>query len=197
MELNLTLALFNGQAQVHARCNSFDELKLVKSFLVEQGLLTNPAAAANTAIGAQTAAAPVAQQTAGDVGNQQQAAQEPAGNEQKATRTRAKKDAAATATDQGGSTQSQTSAPASAGSNGAAPTIQDVTAAITDVANKWDVSEAMALNKRFGVKKAGELKPEQFAEYIAFARDCLANNRKPTEAQLPEGAAADDVSSLV
>lgn len=186
MELNLTLALFNGQAQVHARCNSFDELKQVKSFLVEQGLLRDPAIP-------QTAAAAVAQQVAAN----QTAAQEPSGNEQKATRTRANKDAAATATDQGGSTQSQTSAPASAGSNGAAPTIQDVTAATTDVANKWDVSEAMALNKRFGVKKAGELKPEQFAEYIAFARDCLANNRKPTEAQLPEGAAADDVSSLV
>lgn len=196
MELNLTLALFNGQAQVHARCNSFDELKLVKSFLVEQGLLSVPAiAAANTAIGAQTAAAAAAaQQTTGDVGNQQQAA--PAEAPKRGRKPSAASAAAVTSTD---TTNASTvdAGGAAAGTAQAAPTIQDVTAAITDVANKWDVSEAMALNKRFGVKKAGELKPEQFAEYIAFARDCLANNRKPTEAQLPEGAAADDVSSLV
>lgn len=80
----------------------------------------------------------------------------------------------------------------------AGPTIEEVTAALTAVADKFGIQEALAMNQRFGVKKAGELNSDQYADYIAFANGCVADDRKPSQAQ-EENASEneDDVASLV
>lgn len=84
----------------------------------------------------------------------------------------------------------------------AGPTIEEVTAALTAVADAFGVPEAFTMNQRFGVKKAGELKPEQYADYIKFAKHCVDDEAAPSGAH-PEfdgdgGAPADeDVSGLV
>lgn len=78
----------------------------------------------------------------------------------------------------------------------AGPTIEEVTAQLTAVADKFGVPEALAMNKRFGVKKAGELKPEQYADYIKFAKHCIDDDVAPT-ASHEEAAEETDVTSLV
>lgn len=184
MELTLTLILSGGAANLQAKCNSFHELDSVKEYLTKHGLL------GGTPSTATQAEAPAGQQS----GEAQAATTEKAG------RGRSKKaDAANAAAASTGETNASAASAggAVAGTASNAPTIQDVTAAITEVANKFGLQEAQFLNQRFGVKKAGELKQDQFAEYVAFARECLAANRKPSEAALPEGAANEDVSSLV
>lgn len=186
MELTLTLILSDGAANLQAKCNSFHELDSVKDYLTKHGLLGNVSAPA------------VAAQAEAQTGQQSGEAQ--AATTEKAGRGRSKKaDAANAAAASTGETNALAASAggAVAGTAPNAPTIQDVTAAITDVSNKFGLREAQFLNQRFGVKKAGELKQEQFAEYVAFARECLAANRKPSEAALPEGAANEDVSSLV
>lgn len=80
---------------------------------------------------------------------------------------------------------------------GAGVTWDDVVESMTKVADTFSVAEALVMNKRFGVKKAGELKEEQWADYVEFANDCLANKRAPSAAQPKEEAAEEDVSDLV
>ena len=45
--------------------------------------------------------------------------------------------------------------------------IEDVTSAITSLANKTSLQVARGVLEKFGVKRAGELKPDQFADVIA------------------------------
>ncbi|MFL9934266.1 hypothetical protein P0D88_34965 [Paraburkholderia sp. RL18-103-BIB-C] len=69
-----------------------------------------------------------------------------------------------------------------------AATIQDVTKAVTDYAAAQGPTEARALFARFGVSRGGDLKPEQFAEFVATAVDYTARGIKATDAELPEGS---------
>lgn len=67
-------------------------------------------------------------------------------------------------------------------------TIQDVTKAVTDYAAAQGPTEARALFARFGVSRGGDLKPEQFADFVKTATDYTARGIKATDAQMPEGA---------
>jgi hypothetical protein len=62
-------------------------------------------------------------------------------------------------------------------------TIQDVTKAVTDYAAKLGPTEARALFARFGVTRGGDLKPEQFADFVSTALDYTARGIKASEAQ--------------
>jgi hypothetical protein len=77
-------------------------------------------------------------------------------------------------------TKPETAAPAA--------TITEVTKAVTDYAAKFGPAEARALFSRFGVSRGGDLKQEQFADFIATATDYLARGVKASEAEMPEGA---------
>ena len=83
----------------------------------------------------------------------------------------------------------------------AAPTIEDVVAEMTKIADEFGVPEALILNKRFGVKKAGELKEAQYADYIKFAKHCIADKVAPSGAHPAfDGGSTEpeeDVTSLV
>lgn len=98
-------------------------------------------------------------------------------------------------------------ADAAAGAKGSdVKTIEEVTATITKYANKFGVPETILLNGRFGVQKAGELKPTQYADFIAFAQTCIDNDKPASEAGKQDDTtdedaggtpAGPDMSSLV
>lgn len=52
---------------------------------------------------------------------------------------------------------------------------EDVTAAVTELANATNLETARALLSDFGVKRAAELKPEQYASFVEACKTGLAN----------------------
>lgn len=98
------------------------------------------------------------------------------------------------------STESKPAAKAADSAKTAAgPTLEDVVAEMTKVADEFGVPEALILNKRFGVKKAGELKEAQYADYIKFAKHCIADKIAPSGSHpdFEAGSSEEDVTSLV
>lgn len=80
----------------------------------------------------------------------------------------------------------------------AAPTLEDVVAELTKVADEFGMPEALILNKRFGVKKAGELKEAQYADYIKFAKHCLDDKIAPSGSHPDfDAGSEEDVTALV
>ena len=176
MKLNLNINI-NANSQLFIEATSLEELDAVRSYLQGQGIATGlPEGAA---------------QGEKAVTEKPKAETKPAASEKpkadaKTKEAPAKKDAKAAAT----------------AKTVAGPTIEEVTAALTAVADKFGVPEALAMNKRFGVKKAGELKAEQYADYIKFANHCVEDEVEPTGSHEDfeggqDAAEEDDVNSLV
>jgi hypothetical protein len=174
MKLNLNINI-NPNSALFIEASSLAELDAVREYLQGQGIQTGlPDGKGAEKVAKPEGASPAAAKT-----------EKPAAGAKK--EAPAKKDAKAAA-----------SAKTVAG-----PTIEEVTAALTAVADKFGVPEALAMNKRFGVKKAGELKAEQYADYIKFANHCVEDEVEPTGSHEDfngtgeEAAEEDDVNSLV
>jgi hypothetical protein len=144
--------------QISAKCESFEEAAQVKAWLIEQGLIAGEAPRAPAAEVVDVQAEIV------------EPTPEPEAKPATKSKSTAKREAA----------QKAEPAPAA--------TITDVTKAVTDYAAKFGPAEARALFSRFGVSRGGDLKPEQFADFIATATDYLARGVKASEAELPEGS---------
>lgn len=186
MKLNLIINTPNYQLACEA--SSLTEFSELRNYLAAEGLIGGG--------GGQTKAPP-AEEVKKDAAK---------GNDQKADATTA---AASTTAEKataakGGKGNAKADAKAAATAKTAAgPTIEEVTAKLTAVADKFGVPEALLMNKRFGVKKAGELAPEQYATYIAFADHCVKDDVAPSGSH-PEFDEAgeqaeeeEDVSNLV
>jgi hypothetical protein len=76
-------------------------------------------------------------------------------------------------------------------------TLDDVTAVLSEVVEKFGVPEALAGLKRFGVQKAGQLDKAQYADFIEFANHCVTDNVKPTEAHENKNEDDDGMAGLV
>jgi sRNA-binding protein len=166
MQLVIQVGFPNGQ--VTATIDGFDEATAVHNWLSDQGLIPGGRHASNTVDADTTQNANLELQQAQAL---EQAAAEAA------AKTLAKK-AAATA-------KKAAEKPADPP---AGPNVSDVTKAVTDYAAKFGPTEARALFARFGVNRGGDLKPEQFVEFIDTARDYIARDIKASDAVMPEGA---------
>ncbi|HJQ13050.1 MAG TPA: hypothetical protein VJ840_18605 [Gemmatimonadaceae bacterium] len=171
--MKLTIQLNNATGVFVGEASSIIEFEAIRSYLIEQGMF---GAAPRT-----EAADPKAETaTAGTVKE----------GTKPSTKGNAKKDKPEP------EAKPADAAPAAdTAKTAAAPTIEDVVAVMTKVADEFGVPEALILNKRFGCKKAGELKDTQYAEYIAFATKCLNEKRAPSASH--ETAETEDVSGLV
>lgn len=178
MKLIINFPTANG-GQFVAEASSIVEFEAIRTYLAEQGLVVAGAAA----------------QAAGKPAEQKAAAPETP-----------KSDAKPTAGSKGKAASRETPAEPAAkaadtAKTAAGPVIEDVVAEMTKVADEFGVPEALILNKRFGVKKAGELKEEQYADYIKFAKHCLADKVAPSGAHPAfDGGSTEpdeDVTSLV
>ena len=56
-------------------------------------------------------------------------------------------------------------------------TLEDVTAAMQEVIVKVSTEAAIALFGQFGASKRSELKPEQYADFVAKARERVAQGK--------------------
>jgi hypothetical protein len=169
MELIINVAFPNGQ--ISAKLESFEEAAAVKAWLIEQGLIAGEAPrapAAEQVVDVQTSE-PAETATADHSATIAQAKAEIKAAEPEAKPTRKPR-----------ATKPEPEAPAA--------TITEVTKAVTDYAAKFGPAEARALFSRFGVSRGGDLKPEQFADFIATATDYLVRGVKASEAEMPEGA---------
>lgn len=174
MKFNL-LIQGNGY-QLSTEASSIGEFTEIRDFLRKEGLIGAPGTQTATGSGTQ---AP--EKNAGKAEEVKKEADKP--------KTEAKPKAEA---------KKEPAKAADTAKTAAGPTIEEVTAVLSAVADKFGVPEALALNKRFGVKKAGELDAAQYADYIKFAHHCLDDEAKPTDAHPDfDGAKDDDVSSLV
>lgn len=170
MKFIITLPLQTG-GHIQVEAYSPEDFNAARNYLVEQGLVfapsnaaAPPAAAANTVAGSQ---------------------QPDGGAEQPAARGRGrprKEESAA---------QQAAAGSAPAASSAKTVTVEDATTALQAYVQKFGVQEAMALNQRFGVQKLGQLKPEQYADYVKLAEDCMSTGKPASAAQ------SDDMSSLV
>jgi hypothetical protein len=169
MELVISIGFPNGQFS--AKCDTFAEADSVKAWLAGQGLIpAGQAQAPAPMVEPEKVAelvpmneAPTPDELAHvamEQAAQAEAAEAAAAKEAKKAAAAAKK-AAATAKPAG--------------------SITDVTRAVTDYAAKFGPQEARALFARFGVNRGGDLKPEQFDDFIATALDYLARGVKASE----------------
>lgn len=165
MELIISVGFNNGQ--VSAKCSTFEEANAAREWLSTQGILPALAGAVPPAQPTDDSAArAAAEQTIAEAEKEVKPATK--------SKSVAKREAV------------QKAEPAAAESP--AVTIADVTKAVTDYAAAQGPTEARALFSRFGVSRGGDLKPEQFAEFVATAIDYTARGIKATDAQMPEGA---------
>lgn len=171
MQLVIQVGFPNGQ--VTATLGDFDEATALHDWLSLQGLIPASARPAANTVDVD-ARAGTAQQANLDL--QQAQAQEQAAAEA-AAKTLAKKAAAA-----------KKAADAKPAVEKEGPSVSDVTKAVTDYAAKFGPTEARALFARFGVNRGGDLKPEQFVDFIDTARDYIARDIKASDAVMPEGA---------
>lgn len=163
MELIISVGFNNGQ--VTAKCETFEEANAARHWLNTQGIL--PALAGAVKPGPDVS------------DNEARAAAEQAVHEAElAAELAAAKPAP----------KPRATKPKAAPAEEITTSINDVTKAVTDYAAAQGPTEARALFSRFGVTRGGDLKPEQFAEFVAVARDYTARGIKATDAQLPEGS---------
>lgn len=167
MQLVIQVGFPNGQ--VSATVGGFDEATAVHNWLSRQGLIPAPPMNASNTVDEDTA-------QSANLELQQAQAQEQAAAEA-AAKTLAKKAAAA-----------KKAADAKPAVEKEGPSVSDVTKAVTDYAAKFGPTEARALFARFGVNRGGDLKPEQFVDFIDTARDYIARDIKASDAVMPEGA---------
>lgn len=80
--------------------------------------------------------------------------------------------APAAAAEQTAETQNAASEQTTAGKGTSSPsvTLDDVTAAVTNLANATSLAVAREVLNQFGVKRSSELKPEQYAAFVAACR---------------------------
>lgn len=181
--MKLNILIQGAGYQLSGEASSLTEFVELRDFLRREGL-----------IGAVTqpgSGAPQDTKTEKDAGKAEEV--------KKSTETEKKAEPSPAASSKaGGKGKSDAKAAAATAKTAAGPTIEEVTAALTAVADKFGIQEALAMNQRFGVKKAGELNSEQYADYIAFANGCVADDRKPSQAQEDNASEnEDDVSALV
>lgn len=176
MKLIINFPTANG-GQFAAEASSIVEFEAIRTYLAEQGLVVGGAPADK---GPSTAAEPKAE------GTVKEGTKPAAGGKGKPkTEPEAKK-------------EPEAAKAADTAKTAAGPTIEDVVAEMTKVADEFGVPEALILNKRFGVKKAGELKEAQYADYIKFAKHCIADKVAPSGSHPDFDAGGDeDVSNLV
>lgn len=181
--MKLNILIQGAGYQLSGEASSLTEFVELRNFLRSEGLIS-------TTVPQQGSAASQETKVEKDAGKAEEV-KKPAETEKKAEPSPAASSKA------GGKGKSDAKAAAATAKTAAGPTIEEVTAALTAVADKFGIQEALAMNQRFGVKKAGELSSEQYADYIAFANGCVAEGRKPSEAQEEGNNAEDDVASLV
>jgi hypothetical protein len=185
MKLNLVIS--GNNYQIAAEASSLTEFKELRDFLRAEGLIGGEAGGA----------APTTKANVTDVKATEVKAEKPAATAKAESKPAADKPAATGKGKPAASAKAAATAKTDAG-----PTIEEVTAALTAVADKFGVQEALTMNKRFGVKKAGELDSKQYADYIRFAEHCVADDAAPSDSHpdfdggSDEGG-DDDVSNLV
>ena len=180
MKLIINFPTANG-GQFAAEASSIVEFEAIRTYLAEQGLVVAGAAGK----GPSTATPPAADAKA--EGTVKEGTKPAAGGKGKGAAKETPAEPAAKAAD--------------TAKTAAGPTIEEVVAEMTKVADEFGVPEALILNKRFGVKKAGELKEAQYADYIKFAKHCIADKVAPSGAHPAfDGGSTEpeeDVTSLV
>lgn len=194
--MELVISLRIGDAQVSAKCDTFEEAGAFKQWLMDQGMIPSqePAGQARHAQGVDGAKiypinpdVDLDTQAGGTVAQDdaeiaaETAALEKA--EQEALAAHVAMEAAAQA--EAAKVEKAAKAAAKKAAKEAKPenTIEDVTKAVTDYAAKFGPTEARALFARFGVNRGGDLKPAQFDEFVSVARDYLARGIKATEGE--------------
>lgn len=180
MKLIINFPTANG-GQFAAEASSIVEFEAIRTYLAEQGLVVGGAPADKGPSTATPTAEPKAEGT-GKEGTKPAAG----GKGKPKAEPEAKK-------------EPEAAKAADTAKTAAGPTIEDVVAEMTKVADEFGVPEALILNKRFGVKKAGELKEAQYADYIKFAKHCIADKIAPSGSHPDFDAQGDgdDVSNLV
>lgn len=185
MKLTISFTTDTG-VQFIGEASSLVEFDAIRDYLSQQGVGIGAAPASKSPSTAAPAEAAQTQEPAKDV--------KPAGGKGKGKGDATQETSPA-------SDSKPTAKAAGTAKTAAAPTIEDVVAEMTKIADEFGVPEALILNKRFGVKKAGELKDTQYADYIKFAKHCLADKVAPSgsHAEFDGGSteADDDVSGLV
>lgn len=195
--MELVISLRIGDAQVSAKCDTFEEAGAFKQWLMDQGMIPpqkEPAGQARHAQGVDGAKVyPInpdvdlgtveAAETATADQSEVIAAALREKAEQEALAAHVAMEAAAQA--EAAKVEKAAKAAAKKAAKEAKPanTIEDVTKAVTDYAAKFGPTEARALFARFGVNRGGDLKPEQFDEFVSVSRDYLARGIKATEGE--------------
>jgi hypothetical protein len=202
MEIIINVGFSNGNVSIKA--DSYEEAGRAKGWLVEQGLLSIPNMPAPQAapvepvepFNAGAKVHPIGGIVEPDNGGEHEAAlvaEAEAQQEAEEAAAKAAEAAAAAAAEKAAAAAAKKAAAAAkkaaaADAGKPANSIADVTKAVTDYAAKFGPNEARALFSRFGVSRGGDLKPEQFDEFVSVARDYIERGIKASDAQMPEGA---------
>ena len=177
MELVIQVGFPNGNFS--AKVDDFSEAEAVHDWLVKQGLIQGQRA--------QTVEAEVVDVTA-EADAAAQAEQEAAAQAEADAAAKAAAEAAAKTIAKREAAKKAAAAKATEKADKPTVSVADVTKAVTDYAAKFGPTEARALFSRFGVSRGGDLKPEQFEDFIATARDYIARDIKASDAVLPDGS---------
>lgn len=81
-------------------------------------------------------------------------------------------------------TATPASAPAAAPTAAPTVTAADITVAITNLANATSLATAKSVLTQFGVNRAAELKPEQYAAFAAACKEAAEQAPEPSDADL-------------
>lgn len=155
LNLNLEVTLATGDT-LHIQADNIGELHNVLSYLQSIGALRGHSPIPQAAEQAEPAPEKMSEKA-------EASAPEKAKRQPKST----KASAGSAAPDAGGeSTEKTETATATADKSKAKAKIEDVTAALTTLANKTSLQKARAVLEKFGVKRAGDLKADQFAAFI-------------------------------
>jgi membrane protein involved in colicin uptake len=179
MELHISVGFPNGQ--ITAKVDTFAEADVVRDWLAKQGLINGVPKQAETQVEREPF------EPGADIYPTTSEATEPAqaevDAEAEAARVAAELEAAAAEQAKAEKAEKAAKAAARKAAKEAKPAndIQAVTKAVTDYAAKFGPTEARALFARFGVSRGGDLKPEQFDEFVSVAIDYLARGIKATE----------------